>query len=53
MLREPFIERRTGVRKRPIRTYFATKRNLEFDVPSYWTDAAQHRGQAEEVNRQN
>ena len=26
---------------------------LEFDVPSYWTDAAQHRGQAEEVNRQN
>ena len=26
---------------------------LEFDVPSYRTDAAQQRGQAEEVNRQN
>ena len=25
---------------------------LEFDVPSYRTDAAQQRGQAEEVNRQ-
>ena len=26
---------------------------LEFDVPSYRTNAAQQRGQAEEVNRQN
>ncbi len=26
---------------------------LEFDVPSYRTDAARQRGQAEEVNRQN
>ena len=26
---------------------------LEFDVPSYRTDAAQQRVQAEEVNRQN
>ena len=26
---------------------------LEFDVPSYWTNAAQQRGQSEEVNRQN
>ena len=26
---------------------------LEFDFPSYRTDAAQQRGQAEEVNRQN
>ena len=26
---------------------------LEFDVPSYRTDVAQQRGQAEEVNRQN
>ena len=26
---------------------------LEFDVPSYRTDAAQQRDQAEEVNRQN
>ena len=26
---------------------------LEFDVPSYRTDAAQQRGHAEEVNRQN
>ena len=26
---------------------------LEFDVPSYRTDAAQQRGRAEEVNRQN
>ena len=26
---------------------------LEFDVPSYRTDAAQQRGLAEEVNRQN
>ena len=26
---------------------------LEFDVPSYRTDAAQQRGQAEQVNRQN
>ena len=26
---------------------------LEFDVPSYRTDAAQKRGEAEEVNRQN
>ena len=26
---------------------------LEFDVPGYRTDAAQQRGQAEEVNRQN
>ena len=26
---------------------------LEFDVPSYRTDAAQQRGQAEEVNRKN
>ena len=25
---------------------------LEFDVPSYRTDVAQQRGQAEEVNRQ-
>ena len=25
---------------------------LEFDVPSYWTDAAQQRGQDKEVNRQ-
>ena len=26
---------------------------LEFDVPSHRTDAAQQRGQSEEVNRQN
>ena len=26
---------------------------LEFDVPSYRTDAAQQRGQSEGVNRQN
>ena len=26
---------------------------LEFDVPSYRTNAAQQRGQAKEVNRQN
>ena len=26
---------------------------LEFDVPSYRTDAAQQRSQSEEVNRQN
>ena len=26
---------------------------LQFDVPSYRTDAAQQRGLAEEVNRQN
>ena len=26
---------------------------LEFDVPSYCTNAAQQRGQSEEVNRQN
>ncbi len=26
---------------------------LEFDVPSYRTDAAQRRGQEQEVNRQN